>query len=444
MKKFYLMLSLLLIVGVIAGCGGGIFTNTGSLSSLSTTEQAVLTGMSGTATAVAGSATSVNGTTTGMSTLAVATPSITSVTPNTNVAPGTDVVIAGTNFGTSGGAVYLGTDPNAQASLYVAIKSWSDTSITIVAPPGDNGTYQVNVGVLSGSGYQWSTETTKTLQLVNAGPPTGPTVTDTSPRGFGLPGSSVTITGTNFGATQGTSVVYFGSTSNTGTVVTWSNTSIVVTVPNIITNKTAVAATIFVKVGTQYSNGFSFTVVPRIEDVLGAPDSEGYYTPPYSPPGKTVKIRFEDENDAVTTRFKYADHLRVIVSGTGIIAGETMQFNERHNLKPETTPPYSEAPYAPAYKATGSGWVKQADGTEVTMTSHTVYINRTTGLVGGTDEYSVTKSGITYTGTMTHNLDGSHTATIMKDGVQIGTLSVSATGVATFTTTDGTVISVNS
>ncbi len=44
----------------------------------------------------------------------------------------------------------------------------------------------------------------------------------------GAPGTQVTIMGTGFGATQGTSLVWLGTTK--ATVVTWSNTQIVATV----------------------------------------------------------------------------------------------------------------------------------------------------------------------------------------------------------------------
>lgn len=70
----------------------------------------------------------------------------------------------------------------------------------------------------------------------------------------GKPGDTVTITGSGFGTTQGSSTVKFVGT--TATVVSWSATSIVVTVPNITST-----GDVIVNVGGADSNGVTFTVV---------------------------------------------------------------------------------------------------------------------------------------------------------------------------------------
>src|SRR5262245_13456082 len=59
-------------------------------------------------------------------------------------------------------------------------------------------------------------------------PSTDPTLASLSPAS-GAAGTPITITGTNFGATQGTSTVTFNGTP--GTPTSWSATSIVVPVP---------------------------------------------------------------------------------------------------------------------------------------------------------------------------------------------------------------------
>src|SRR5713226_6795049 len=69
----------------------------------------------------------------------------------------------------------------------------------------------------------------------------------------GSVGSSVTITGANFGATQGTSTVKFNGTAATPT--SWSATSIVVPVPT-----GATTGNVVVTVGGVASNGVNFTV----------------------------------------------------------------------------------------------------------------------------------------------------------------------------------------
>src|SRR5258707_3570526 len=69
----------------------------------------------------------------------------------------------------------------------------------------------------------------------------------------GLVGTSVTIAGANFGATQGTSTVKFNGTLAVPT--SWSATSIVAPVP-----AGATTGNVVVAVGGVASNGVSFTV----------------------------------------------------------------------------------------------------------------------------------------------------------------------------------------
>jgi len=79
-----------------------------------------------------------------------------------------------------------------------------------------------------------------------------PTITSLSPTS-GAVGTSVTIKGTNFGATQGSSVVTFSGTEATPT--SWSATSIVAKVP-----AGATSGNVIVAVGGIASNGAAFTV----------------------------------------------------------------------------------------------------------------------------------------------------------------------------------------
>jgi IPT/TIG domain-containing protein len=83
-----------------------------------------------------------------------------------------------------------------------------------------------------------------------------PTITALSPTS-GPVNTSVTITGTNFGSTQGTSTVKFHGTAATPT--SWSATSIVVTVPAVATT-----GNVLVNVGGTNSNGMAFAVTPHI------------------------------------------------------------------------------------------------------------------------------------------------------------------------------------
>src|SRR5207302_38654 len=71
----------------------------------------------------------------------------------------------------------------------------------------------------------------------------------------GAVGAAVTITGANFGSTQGSGLVSFNGT--TATVTSWSATSIAVTVPS-----GATTGNVVVFASGENSNGVSFTVVP--------------------------------------------------------------------------------------------------------------------------------------------------------------------------------------
>src|SRR5204862_251273 len=80
------------------------------------------------------------------------------------------------------------------------------------------------------------------------------TLTSLSPTS-GAVSASVTITGTNFGATQGTSTVTFNGVEATPT--SWSATSVTVPVPS-----GATTGNVVVTVGGVESNGVMFTVLP--------------------------------------------------------------------------------------------------------------------------------------------------------------------------------------
>src|SRR5947199_6802165 len=84
------------------------------------------------------------------------------------------------------------------------------------------------------------------------GNPSPASITSLNPTS-GVLGTSVTITGANFGATQGTSTVKFNGIAATPT--SWSATSIVVPVPT-----GATTGNVVVTVGGVASNGVSFTV----------------------------------------------------------------------------------------------------------------------------------------------------------------------------------------
>src|SRR5438552_1782027 len=83
-----------------------------------------------------------------------------------------------------------------------------------------------------------------------------PNIASLSPTS-GAVGTSVTITGTNFGSTQGTSTVTFNGTA--ATPKSWSGTKIVAPVPS-----GATTGPVVVTVSGAASNGVTFTVFPSV------------------------------------------------------------------------------------------------------------------------------------------------------------------------------------
>ena len=164
-------------------------------------------------------------------------PSITSLSP-TSGAIGAAVTIAGSNFGSSQGTSTVTFNGTAAA----AASAWSATSITVTVPSGaTTGNVVVTVGGQASNGVNFTVTTP------------APSITSLSPTS-GAVGASVTITGSNFGSTQGSSTVTFNGTS-AGTASAWSATSITVTVPS-----GATTGNVVVTVGGQASNGVAFTV----------------------------------------------------------------------------------------------------------------------------------------------------------------------------------------
>ena len=103
-----------------------------------------------------------------------------------------------------------------------------------------------------------------------AGSPISPAITNIAPNPAAI-GTSVTITGTNFGATQGGSTVTFNGTAASPT--SWSATSITTLVP-----AGATTGSVVVTVGGLPSNGYSFTVGsagPSITDIEANPAAVG-------------------------------------------------------------------------------------------------------------------------------------------------------------------------
>ena len=172
----------------------------------------------------------------GSSFTVVAAPSITSLSPTTG-AVGAPVTITGTNFGTT-----QGTSTVKFNGTSATVTSWGASSIKVTVPTGaTTGTVVVHASGVDSNGVAFTVLPT-------------PSITNLSPT-TGAVGASVTITGSNFGTTQGTSTVKFNTTTAT-TITSWGATSIVATVPT-----SATTGSVVVTVSGVASNGPSFTVV---------------------------------------------------------------------------------------------------------------------------------------------------------------------------------------
>jgi hypothetical protein len=168
-----------------------------------------------------------------------AAPSITSISP-TSGAVGTATTITGKNFGSSQGSSTVNF--NGVSGIPT---SWSATSIKVPVPSGaTTGNVVVVVGANTSNGVAFTV------------PGTGPSISGLS-QTSGPVGSSVTITGTNFGQIQGNSTVTFGGVAASATG--WSPTSILATVPS-----GAATGNIVVTANGTSSNGVGFTVSPYI------------------------------------------------------------------------------------------------------------------------------------------------------------------------------------
>jgi RHS repeat-associated protein len=170
----------------------------------------------------------------GSSFTVVSAPSITSLSV-TSDAVGATVTITGTNFVSSQGSGTVSFNGTA-----ATVTSWSATSIGVTVPTGaTTGNVVVFASGVNSNGSSFTVVAAPSLSSLSI----------TS----GMVSEVVTLTGANFGTTQGTGAVKFNGTLATAT--NWGATSIVVTVPTGATTGNVVVATSGVA-----SNGIAFTV----------------------------------------------------------------------------------------------------------------------------------------------------------------------------------------
>ncbi len=177
-------------------------------------------------------------------------PTIANLSP-TSGPVGTSVSISGTNFGSAQGASVVSFNGTlAQAS------TWGATGIVVPVPAGaTTGHVTVTVANQLSNGASFIVSTPSPT-LSGLSPPSGPV------------GTSVTITGANFGASQATSTVGFhGALANP---TNWSANSITAPVPS-----SATSGDVYVTVAGQPSNGLSFAVTPTITSLTPTSGTAG-------------------------------------------------------------------------------------------------------------------------------------------------------------------------
>jgi hypothetical protein len=174
---------------------------------------------------------------------------VTSVNPATAPA-GTQAQINGSGFGSTQGSVTIN---NYSASVV----NWSASQITVTAPN------VVTTGPVKVTAGGVASNTDISLSIV------GPKITSISPTS-GPVGTQVTVQGSTFGATQGSSTISFNGTN--GTVNSWSGTQIVATVPP----STSGPVTVTVSLVSSNTNLYYTVPLPQVTSI--SPTSGGVGT----------------------------------------------------------------------------------------------------------------------------------------------------------------------
>jgi len=165
-------------------------------------------------------------------------PTITGISP-TSGQVGTLITVTGTNL----------KDPENEGLV-----EFNGATVTPVSVTATTVTLTVPTGASSGKVSVMSSGVLVASQVFTVTSAVAPKITSIS-HNYGAPGAVDTITGTNFGATQGSSTVTFNGAAATPTA--WSATSVTVPVPG-----NATTGNVVVTVGGQASNGVAFTVYP--------------------------------------------------------------------------------------------------------------------------------------------------------------------------------------
>ena len=208
-------------------------------------------------------------------------PIATSLFPSSGPAA-TSVTITGLNFGSSQASSSVTFNGTAATPT-----NWSPTSIVVPVPAGaTTGNVIVTVAGVASNAIPFTVFPQPTISRLST---TSTTI-----------GASLTITGTNFGSTQGTSTLTFNGVG--GTPVSWNSTSIVTAVPI-----GATTGNVVVTVNGVASNPASLTVgmvsLPPVSQVQPSNGSTGF-----------------PENGRIIVRFAQPVQSSAIVSGAVVLS----------------------------------------------------------------------------------------------------------------------------
>ncbi|MFO0566864.1 MAG: IPT/TIG domain-containing protein [Polyangiaceae bacterium] len=165
-------------------------------------------------------------------------PKVLKITPAA-AAVGDSIVVEGEGFGDD--AKDAKVEFGAVAATFVG--NWSNTKFEAIVPLGLSPgklDFVVTVGEKKSSAFSFEVVTEKLASLISVEPDMGPV------------GTHVTLKGSNFGGTQGTSKVLFGGV-DAGSAMSWANNEITVMVPT-----GAKSGDVTVEVNGKGSNGLEF------------------------------------------------------------------------------------------------------------------------------------------------------------------------------------------
>jgi hypothetical protein len=199
-------------------------------------------------------------------------PAITSYSPGYGI-PGSSITIEGTGFGTSQGNSYIWVWTGIQWMIWPVTTNWTDTQIVVTVPQS------MPLGLVALSIVVNGLQSIGTYPFTVGVPPM---IASYSP-GFGPVGTALTINGTGFGASQGSSYVSVLSENQWVTwssVRTWTDSQIVVTIPtNIPAGKIYLSVVVN---GLRSIGTYPFTI--------GIPPEIDCYSPLFGPPGSSLAI----------------------------------------------------------------------------------------------------------------------------------------------------------